>query len=175
MSPDAELQLRETRLTQRLRRAANRCATPDSARRLIAFALRCVQEIPLPDGTVLVPWLAEHPSLLEAVKAVERWLGGRPLWGRHPSLHGDLMRAARAAPPDSVLRAACAAVHEIYLATREAVALGDNPDWLRGPASRVVTIAHYVMRPSLRKGPTPRALEYQERLFAEMFSGEGLG
>jgi hypothetical protein len=144
---------------RRLQRAANRSTTPDLARRLVAFAVRCVKDTPLPGGSTFAQRLAGHLGLLEAVQTAEGWLDGRP---RHLHLHVDVVT------PDSALRAA---VHHLYPATRCADAGGTYPDKLGEAAGHACTAASKVRRPPGQTWPTPRALEYQERLLAEMFPG----
>jgi hypothetical protein len=161
MSPDGELQLREVRLQEQLQRAANGCTTLECARRFIAFAVRSVKHTPLPDGATFARRIAEHLSLLEVVQMAERWLDGRPPAGRHELLHVDAVK------PDSAVRSA---VHHLYLATRCAETAGTNPDKLGEAAGHACTAAFKVRRPPRKNWPTPEALDYQERLFAEVFA-----
>jgi hypothetical protein len=166
MSPDCHLQLREVHLQERLQQVATRCTTPDAARRLVAFALRCVKETPLPDGTTLAPRLPKSPSLREVVQMVEGWLAGRPLADRHYHLHVDVVRVLCAVTPDPAVRAA---VHQLYLATRCAEAADTCPEKIGEAAGHAGIAAFKVRRPLGQTWPTPQALDYQERLFAEMF------
>jgi hypothetical protein len=157
-----ELQRREAYFTRRLQGAANRCTTLDSARRLIAFAVRSVKHTPLPDGARFAQRPAVHLSLLEVVRMAEGWLSGRPLTERHHHLHVEGVKRG------SMVRAA---VDHLYLATRCAETAGTNPDKLAEAAGHACTAALKVRRLPLRSWPTPEALDYQERLFAEMFPG----
>jgi hypothetical protein len=166
VTPDADLQLREVRLQERLRQTAARCTTPEAARGLVAFALRCVLDTPLPDGATLAPRLSKSPSLWEVVQMADGWLGGQPLAQEHYHLHVDAARAVRRVTPDSAVRAA---VHQLYWATRCAEAADTCPGKLAEAAGHASIAAFKVRRPLGHDWPTPQALDYQERLFAEMF------
>jgi hypothetical protein len=162
MSPDTQLQVREFNLTRRLQYAAITCTTPDVTHRLIAFALRCIKDMPLPGGTTFAqrPHV-DHFGLLEVVRVVEWWLGGRPLAQRHRHLHVDVVR------PDPVR----SAVHHLLMATLGADTAGANPDKLGEAAGHACTAAFTVRRAVGQTWPTPRALAHQERVFAGMFAG----
>jgi hypothetical protein len=167
MSSDVPVQLREVSFQEQLQQVATRCTTPDFARGLVAFALRCVQDTPLPDGATLAPRLWKFPSLQEVVRMVEAWLDGQPLAERYHHLNvDDVALLVRGDTPDSAVRAA---VHQLYLATRCAEAADVYRDKVGEAAGHAVLAAFRVRWPRGQPWPTPQALDYQERLFAKMF------
>jgi hypothetical protein len=147
------------------------CTTAEQARQLVAFALRCIQGTPLADGLTPASRLQDRPQLLQAVQAVEQWLAGQPLQDLHDAVTKAAAGAGKYEPTMVGLRAACWSAFNLYQAAWSATAVASDQT-ARNDVAGTVGLAAYHTRRSSDEGITLPAVEYQERLFAEMFGSE---
>lgn len=156
---------REQALRDRVRRVDG--ARPEQVRRLVAFAHRCVRDTPLPGGRTPLSLLNGRSRLQSAVLAVGRWLLGERVERELRAMHDDVFEAAlgtgRFLADMTGVRAACWSVFELYQATAFAAS---------GEGNAAAALAGSAAALALRcgdEGPSPDAVEFQERLFAETF------
>jgi hypothetical protein len=142
--------------------------TPDEAQQFIRFAWRCIHRTPLAGGLTPLGRLWGRSRLQKALLAVECWLEGEAVEGQLRAMHGDVFEAAlgmgRFEYHMTGLRAACWSVFELYQAVLAAES-GDFQMAVRKAASAATLACR-----AGDGGPTPVALEYQERLLGEAFA-----
>jgi hypothetical protein len=156
-----------------LRLAGTPCATGAQARRLIRFARKCIRRTPLPGG--LTPAAHLSATLRDALAAVGRWLAD-PSAGTARCGVGEAMRAAAAvagpfAHGVTGPAAACWSVVSLCQAVSHTGRSGRGTDL--GAVAPPAALAADLARRSGPDGVTPAALEYQERLYDEVFGRDG--
>ncbi len=144
-----------------------RISTSEQAQQFIRFAWRCIHHTPLADGLTPLGRLWGRSRLQKALLAVECWLEGQAVDGQLRGMHSDVFEAAlgigRFEYHMTGLRAACWSVYELYQAALAAES-GDFQMAVRNAASAATLACR-----AGDGGPTPVALEYQERLLWEAF------
>ena len=134
---------------------------PELARQLVAFAWACLQKTTLAR-------LRGRSRLQNALLMVQCWLKGESVEQFLRSMHDDVFEAALGAgrfePDMTGQKAACWSVFELYQAalavvTGERLLVARKAAWAASLAGR-----------SGDDGLTLSVLEYQEGLFAEMFT-----